>query len=245
MKIEQIHIKQTESTNNYARRMCLEQKNTANFCVVAHHQTSGKGQLAAVWETEAGKNLTFSLVFQNLKFDVNEQFKLSALVSLNLLTALKKMGFYKVELKWPNDVISERKKIAGVLIETIIKNKFVNTAIIGIGLNVNQIAFSKLPNASSLKSISGVHYALEEVLHFILIEMEKIPIQLKTRTITEVIQQYQKSLFRKNQASMFQFQNGTMQPGIIKGVTKSGLLNVLFEDEKESTFDLKEIKLIY
>ena len=245
MEFQVIHIRETESTNVYARQLLNQEKKLTDFCVVCQHQVAGKGQLGASWQTESGKNLTFSVVLKNLKLEVQDQFKLSALVSLNLITALNNLGFFKVQLKWPNDIISNRYKIAGILIETIIQNREVNTAIIGIGLNVNQTQFNNLPQASSLKNIMGIHYNLNEVLHQILFEMQKIPIQLKTRNAVDVFEKYHQLLFRKQQASMFKFPDGSVQPGIIQGVKNNGSLRVLFEDEFEKEFDVKEIKLMY
>lgn len=245
MEFQVLSIHQTESTNSYARQLLHEGRITTNFCVLTPNQVAGKGQLGASWQSDKGQNLTFSLVLQNLKLDVKNQFKLSALVSLNLINALKNLGFFKVQLKWPNDIISNRYKIAGILIETIIQNRLVNSAIVGIGLNVNQTEFVGLPQASSLKKITGIHYNLDEVLYAILSEMQKIPIQLKTRNTTEIFERYHELLFRKQSASMFQFPDGRKLPGIIQGVKTNGSLRVLFEDEQEESFDVKEIKLLY
>lgn len=245
MEFQVIPILETESTNIYARHLVNQEQLQANFCVVTSHQLAGKGQLGASWQSEKGKNLTFSVVLQNLKLEVKNQFQLSALVSLNLIQALHKMGFFKIQLKWPNDIISNKYKIAGILIETIIQNSLINTAIIGIGLNVNQTEFPDLPKASSLKNITGIHYHVEEVLHQILVEMQKIPLQLKTRNPAELFEKYHELLFRRQQASMFQFPDGSMQPGIIQGVKADGSLRVLFEDEVERDFEVKEIKLMY
>lgn len=245
MEFQVLPIQQTESTNMHARHLLNEAYSSENFCVVTHHQIAGKGQLGATWQSEKGKNLTFSLVMQNLQLEVQNQFQLSVLVSLNMIEALNKIGFFKIQLKWPNDIISNKYKIAGILIETIIQNNLVNTAIIGIGLNVNQTEFLGLPKASSLKRITGIHYNLEEVLHQILVEMEKIPLQLKTRNPAELFEKYHQLLFRRNRASMFQFPDGSVKPGIIQGVKPSGSLRILFEDDYEEDFEVKEIKLLY
>jgi BirA family biotin operon repressor/biotin-[acetyl-CoA-carboxylase] ligase len=245
MEFQVVHIHQTESTNIAARQMIFEGTLKNNFCLVTEHQIAGRGQLGTSWQSEKGKNLTFSLALQHLKLPVEKQFVLSALVSLNLIQALNNLGFFKVQLKWPNDIISNKLKIAGVLIETIIQNSTINTAIIGIGLNVNQTEFKDLPKASSLKNSTGIHYNLEEVLQEILVEMQKMPFQLKTRNTAEIYLKYQQLLFRNNKASMFEFPNGSVRPGIIKGVKTNGSLRVLFEDEHEENFDVKEIKLLY
>jgi BirA family biotin operon repressor/biotin-[acetyl-CoA-carboxylase] ligase len=245
MEIELIHIVETKSTNNYAKKLYFEKKYNSDFCVVAHHQSAGKGQLGATWETQAGKNLTFSFVLQNLNLAVKDQFKLSALVSLNFVEALQKLNLHKVKLKWPNDIIIDHYKVAGILIETIIREQVIKSVIVGIGLNVNQLEFNSIPKASSLKKITGINYHLDEVLQYILKEMEKLPMQLKSLNISNILNAYHGLLFRKNRVSMFRLQNGNIAPGIIQGVQENGLLQVLFEDERLELFDVKEIKLIY
>jgi BirA family biotin operon repressor/biotin-[acetyl-CoA-carboxylase] ligase len=245
MDFQLVHIPQTESTNIHARHLLNEENITGNFCVTTPYQIAGKGQLGASWQSEKAKNITISLGLQNLKLEVHRQFELSALVSLNLIKALQNLGFFKIQLKWPNDIISNNYKIAGILIETIIQNSLINTAVIGIGLNVNQTEFIHLPKASSLKSISGIHYNLDEILHQILVEMQKIPTQLKYKNSTELYEKYHQYLFRKDKASMFEFPSGTRQPGIIKGVKKNGSLRIIFEDDLEQNFDVKEINLLY
>ena len=245
MEIEQIRIDETKSTNNYAKKLYLDKKYDVDFCVIAHHQSAGKGQLGATWVSDPGKNLTISLVLQNVNISVNEQFKLSALVSLNLHAALQKLNLHKVKLKWPNDVIINQSKVAGVLIETIVREQLIKTTIIGIGLNVNQIEFENLPKASSIKLVSGINYNLDEVLQILLQELGKLHLQLKSYKITKVLDAYHSLLFRRLKPSMFQLQNGEIQPGIIQGVQENGLLQVLFENEILKSFDVKEIKLIY
>lgn len=245
MEFKLLNIRKVESTNSYAKRLILGGVESLNLCVIAKHQTHGKGQLGASWQSEEGKNLTFSLVFQYLKLDINHQFKLSALVSLNLVKALQSLGLFKIKLKWPNDIISNKHKIAGILIENIVQHSSINTSIVGIGLNVNQTHFPELPQASSMKNITGIHYNLEEVLHAILFEMEKIPIQLFSRNMEEILEKYHAYLFRNQKPSMFKFPDGNLQPGIIKGIRPNGNVCIVFEDEVEKDFEAKQIKLIY
>ena len=83
-------------------------------------------------------------------------FKLNMIVSLKMIRILKKYSIPKLSIKWPNDILSENKKIAGILIETSLKNGRLNDFIIGIGLNVNQKTFKNLPNATSIKKKTGL-----------------------------------------------------------------------------------------
>ena len=68
-------------------------------------------------------------------------------------------------IKWPNDILSVNKKISGILVENSLSLNQVNYSIIGVGINVNQVLFKKLPNATSLKKISNSDIIIQEVLN--------------------------------------------------------------------------------
>ena len=72
-----------------------------------------------------------------------------------IINALEKISIPELSIKWPNDILSENKKIGGILIENFFKKSKINTSIIGIGLNLNQEKFEKVPKATSLKMVTG------------------------------------------------------------------------------------------
>ncbi|MGM0635899.1 MAG: biotin--[acetyl-CoA-carboxylase] ligase [Bacteroidota bacterium] len=238
-------IDSVASTNNYARDVYRSFDSVENFCVVARNQHQGKGQMGASWISEPGKNLTASFVLNKIDLSPKDQFKLSALVSLNLIYVLHSFGLFQVKLKWPNDLLSNNKKICGILIENILKADLINTCIIGVGLNVNQTTFENLPQASSLKKLLGKSFTIDEILQAIAIAFEKIPFQLKTWSSEKIYSEYHSYLFRKKSPSMFQLTSGEVIPGIIQHVNSDGKLIVQFEDEIQQDFEVKEIKLLY
>jgi BirA family biotin operon repressor/biotin-[acetyl-CoA-carboxylase] ligase len=69
-----------------------------------------------------------------------------------------------VSIKWPNDILVGKKKIAGILIENTVMGEYLNTCVIGIGLNINQAEFpAHIPNPVSLRQITGIVYDLPEI----------------------------------------------------------------------------------
>ena len=139
--------------------------------------------------------------------------------------------------------MSANQKVCGVLIENVIKQSVIESSIIGIGLNVNQLDFNGLPQASSLKNVTGVNYDLDEILHIILKQLE-IQLDLLCKDTNRIKSQYESYLFRKEKPSTFKTAEGLFS-GIIKGVSEHGLLEVLIEDQVLKTYDLKTIKLLY
>ena len=148
------------STNEYI-------KNNINFLndgdiVLAKEQTSGKGRFGNKWQSPAG-NLYFSFILKT-KIDRSDVFKIHMRTSVTIINLLKK---YKIEarIKYPNDILVNNKKIAGILIESLGYDKIENL-IIGIGININQIDFIELKNkATSIKIINKINTDTREVLN--------------------------------------------------------------------------------
>jgi BirA family biotin operon repressor/biotin-[acetyl-CoA-carboxylase] ligase len=212
---------------------------------MARSQTAGKGQMGTKWTTEAGKNLTFSVFKEVSCLENSEQFYMSMATSLAIYKALKGFQIPKLAIKWPNDILSENQKICGILIENVIQNSKMTAAVIGIGLNVNQTNFDTNLNASSMKKSTGIHFDLDEVMFHIVAQLKKYATLITERSFELLKMEYESFLFRKDKPSTFQDTDGNLFMGFIQGVAEDGKLNVLLEDEVLTSFDLKEIKLLY
>ena len=240
-----IKVNATASTNSLAREWYQSNKNLSPTCIQAFDQISGRGQRGASWLSNAGENLTFSVIYPSPEVSVQTQFVLSAGVGLALLDALNELKIKNLKLKWPNDIMAANFKIGGILIENILNAGKIGTTIIGVGLNVNQLAFPGLPKAASLKSLTQREFETETVLELILIHIERFLNSLKTTPALKILSRYEQELFRKNKASTFELPDGNFLTGIIKGITPAGLLKVQVEDDIIKTFDLKELKLLF
>ena len=213
--------------------------------VVANYQTQGRGQMGTSWVSTDSKNLMFS-VFKEVSFLPAEQsFYISIATSLAIIKALEQFLIPKLRVKWPNDILSENKKICGVLIENVIKQSHLKATIIGIGLNVNQTDFNNLPKASSLHLLTGKVFDLDEVLRVILENLTFYFNLLKEEKYQELKDTYESLLFRKDKPSTFKNAEGSLFSGFIKSISNSGNLQVLLEDDVLKEFDLKEVSLLY
>ena len=157
-------VKELSSTNDYLSQLCKESKAKEFHTVITESQTAGKGQRGNHWESEPGKNLTFSIVLYPTALEVKKHFCLSMLASLSCIEAL---GAYTdgFAIKWPNDIYWHDKKIGGILIENELEGGYITQSILGIGLNINQEEFrSSAPNPISLKQILGTEADLQEIL---------------------------------------------------------------------------------
>ena len=163
MDFKIIHIDETDSTNRWLkehRDSSLETLSDVakepSLCVVADYQTAGKGCGTNSWESERGKNLTFSVMLHPVEIPASGQFRISEAVSVALCTTLETYIYNKVEIKWPNDIYVGDQKICGILIENRLQGSTIMDSIVGIGLNVNQQTFrSDAPNPVSMYQLVG------------------------------------------------------------------------------------------
>lgn len=240
-----IKLNATDSTNLYLKNLVLSGTPDDLTVVVADLQTKGRGQMGENWNSEYGKNLTFSVLKEIKNFNIKDQFQLNICVSLAIFDALNALKIPDLKIKWPNDILSGTSKICGILIENIIKGTEIRVSIIGVGLNVNQTDFPNLFNASSLKLLLEKMFILDDVLERLLLNIKDRLGQLESDGIISMTKSYQKVLFRKDQPSVFRNKDGKLFNGIITGVSKIGKLQVLTETNGLKEFDLKQIKLLY
>ncbi|MFK7781270.1 biotin--[acetyl-CoA-carboxylase] ligase, partial [Psychroserpens sp.] len=193
-----IKLNAIDSTNSFLRQLSAQESVKDFTTVVTEHQTNGRGQMGAQWQSQNAKNLMFS-VFKDLScIDVASHFYISMAVSLAVFKALKLLQLNTLEIKWPNDILSEQQKLCGVLIENVIKQNCLQSSIIGIGINVNQTQFKDLPKATSMQLISGKHFDRDQVLHEVLMQMKHYFSLIDSKSYDELKLDYESKLFRKD-----------------------------------------------
>ncbi|MFL2637881.1 MAG: biotin--[acetyl-CoA-carboxylase] ligase [Flavobacteriaceae bacterium] len=239
-----IKLDAIDSTNNYLKKIILNEGVNDYTVVTAKFQTQGKGQLGTEWESEHSKNLICSVYKKDINIKVQDQFVISALVSLALIKTLRKVNLSNMHIKWPNDIMSDNKKICGILIENIVKENYIKDTVIGIGLNVNQTIFNNLPNAASIKNLIGTTCSIDEILKDLVKNVKYYFNELDKSSINSIFEKYEDALFRINKPSTFKNSKGEVFSGYIKGVSRSGKLNVMLEDNLVESYDLKEISML-
>lgn len=240
-----VKLNAIDSTNSYLRQLSAKEAVEDYTVVLANYQTHGRGQMGTQWTSQESKNLMAS-VFKDTSFvNIKHNFYISIVVSLSIFRALESLYIKKLKVKWPNDILAGNKKIAGILIENVIKQNLVQASIIGIGLNVNQTKFNDLPSASSLRLITGKVFDLDEILQAILKQLNHYFTLLKEGRMSLLKNEYEKCLFRNQKPSTFLNADGNMFSGIINGISDSGNLQVKMEQQIIKEFDLKAITILY
>lgn len=234
-----------DSTNSYLKELTAKQTVENFTVVVAENQTNGRGQRGANWEVESGKNLTFSVLIKDVLLSFDEVFNLNVVVAVSLFQTFSNLRIPNVTIKWANDILADKKKICGILIENQFKSNSEILSIIGIGINVNQENFSNLPQASSLKNISGQEWHKEEILLTFLNQFQNNINLYKNDGANYFWEIYHENLFKKNTPMAFEDNSNTKFMGIIKQVLSNGLLQIELEDDSLQLFDIKEVKMLY
>ena len=243
-----IKIYSVESTNTFARNLPNTGKiENIPILVYTDNQTNGRGQKGNHWESEPGKNLTFSLVIYPTWLSPAHQFELSMLVSIAMVNTLVNYveDADSVKIKWPNDIYIGDKKIAGILIENTINSSSILKSVIGIGINVNQKKFlSDAPNPISLINITGfeenLSVLLKKFVNNILDIIENYEFDEEPEELKYL---YNNMLWRKN-GQLYEWhdlKNNLFFKGKILNVDLDGTLNIEDEEGKVSKFLFKEI----
>jgi BirA family biotin operon repressor/biotin-[acetyl-CoA-carboxylase] ligase len=239
-----ITIKQVDSTNNFLKESLSNSKPlTEGTVIMAESQYAGRGQQQNRWHSEAGKNLTFSILLKPAFLPVSQQFDLTRAISLGIMNALEPLLGNKLKIKWPNDIYYADGKLGGILIENIVQGNQIKNSVIGIGLNINQDNFPlDVPNAVSLKQILHRDYDLKLILSEICKNIEAAYLNLKAGRFDSVRKAYLERLYWLNEDKMFKA-SGQVFGGMIKDVKDNGLL-VVINGSDASEFNQKEIEFL-
>lgn len=236
-----VKIEELSSTNVYAAERLAEHPEEFT-AYVAGRQPQGKGQKGSSWESEAGRNLTFSLLLRPTFLPIARQYILSKVVCLALVDLLDEW-LNEVKVKWPNDIYVGNQKICGILIENQIRGASLHSSIVGVGLNVNQQVFrSDAPNPVSLSQLTGRSFNLDELLQKLLLRIEQYYLQLPDeQAVVRIDTQFEARMFRLGEWHPFIDENGSFE-GKILGVNAIGQLRVLHRGaNREEVYHFKEI----
>lgn len=238
-----VSLPSCHSTNDLMAQMSAKKQLHEGAIIITKHQTKGKGQRGNQWDSPEGKNLTFSVFLKPNFLQAAQQFELNRMVSLALLDVVKNLSSEaKVFVKWPNDLILNKRKVAGILIENSINQSGISESIIGIGLNVNQTD-ELLPTASSLAKQFDKKIKLEKVLLDIVQRLEHYYLILRSGDFRFIHELYESKLYLKDKVAYFEDSIGKFN-GIIRRVHPDGVLEIEDESGIHKKYQFKEVRLL-
>jgi BirA family transcriptional regulator, biotin operon repressor / biotin---[acetyl-CoA-carboxylase] ligase len=237
-----IHLTSVDSTNKYAAGILRKENATEGTVILADVQTRGKGQGNNTWLSDKGLNLLFTVILKPDFLPAFKQIYLSMCIATGINDFITDLGI-RSQVKWPNDILIKGKKVAGILIENTILSQNLNTSVVGIGLNVNQVSFpADIPNPASLAGETGKSYDVGQLLEKLLPFLEKRLNQLYAEEFVAIKSQYLNSLWLLNTRALFTDQEGTFE-GRIVDVAESGELVILASGGETRMYGFKEVEI--
>ena len=238
-----ITLKTVDSTNNYANLLIADNVNINECAITALFQTEGRGQKSNIWISEEGQNLTFSLLLNTKYLKAENQFALSQSISLGIIDFLHRYNI-DAEIKWPNDILIKKKKIAGILIENSIQGAFLFFSVVGVGININQTIYDSIGfEATSMKLETKKDFKCDELLNDLLDCLQYRIELLKQQDFILLHKEYLKNLFHFQAWSLF-IKNGQTIKAKIIDVSNFGELVILSAEDKIEKYMFQEIKII-
>ena len=223
-----VYLPSCQSTNDVAAEFIDREDVPEGTIVVTDHQTRGRGQRGNQWEAQPGQNLTISVVLHPVFLTATDQFWLNMAVSLAIQDTLAPLlSTTALTIKWPNDVYVDDRKLGGVLIENTLQGYTLGHSIIGIGLNVNQIAFG-IPTATSLllESSKPDEYSLPGLLTGLAEQLEKRYLQLRAGHRDVLRTTYLEHLYQYRQPYVYSADNQIFTGNIVD-LDPTGRLGIL------------------
>ncbi len=167
------YFKEIDSTNTYAKKIVAEDVN--GKVIIAESQLAGRGTKGRRWYSGKNKNIAMTIILKP-KCEINKLDGLTLEIAEKIKKGIEEIYDCKLEIKLPNDLVINGKKICGILTEMSSQNGKINYIIIGIGINVNEEIFSEETKdiATSLKKELAIECNREDIIIKILNNLEEI-----------------------------------------------------------------------
>lgn len=238
-----IVLEETPSTNDYSKQLLANFKPQTNYtAIMAKHQTQGRGQRGTTWHTQAHSNMTASFLYTPDQLSIADQFLLTIQVSLAVYEVIQELVPGQVSIKWPNDIMVEKKKIAGILIENKISGRSIKSVIAGIGINVYENHFpAEIAHRTTSLLIENpeTNLTILDLVKRVQRRLDYYNSIFEPSSSDTYFQLYNSKLFLKGINADFRVHETTVQ-GQILGVEKDGHL-LVSHAERVSRYDLKSI----
>ena len=176
------------STMDVAFRLGMEGA-VEGTLVCAEGQTKGKGRLGRQWNSPKGKGIYMSVILRP-SLPPTEVAQLTLLAAVAVCEAIQRVSGVAARIKWPNDILVENRKLAGILTELSAETDRVRFVVIGIGINVNTSVSVLPPQATSLKEEAQKKISRVELLQEILVELENWYERLKKQGFAPVVERW-------------------------------------------------------
>ena len=224
------YFEELDSTQNFAQQIAADKKENGTI-VIAEKQTSGRGRLDRKWTSPKG-GIWFSLIIHP-KFDVSSSTLIPILSAVALSKSIKKILGVETEVKWPNDIILNGKKVAGILVDASVQANNIDYLILGIGINFDidtkklEKRLSKTPNFYGVNSLRENYNKTPPkiLLKEFLFQFEKNLSSLDKGEKAKIVKEWTKKAAGIGRKITINTSNGKIS-GISQGIDTDGALKI-------------------
>ncbi len=220
-----IYLDEIDSTNNEVRRLG-EAGADEGTVVIAKQQTGGKGRRGRAWFSPAGTGIWMSVLLRP-ELEPEKVSGITLMAALSVCRAIRRTTGLNTQIKWPNDLVIDGKKVCGILTEAVLEGNQLLYVVLGIGVNVNQTEFPEdLPHAWSLALAGGNVPDRENIIFGILKSLsEDYEQYLQFGDLRGLKEAYEAHLVNLNRTVRVLSPAGEWT-GVAEGITDSGDLLV-------------------
>lgn len=211
---------------------------------LTNHQTKGRGQYEKNWESQPGQNLTFTLTF--IPAQTSRLHILTLACAKDIIEEIEDLTGLEANIKWPNDVYIEGKKVGGLLTESTFSGNNIDRLLVGIGLNINQEYFSDhlQGKATSLKLLTGKNHSREIFLANLLSRVEYGYGRWYKQDVSLLKEINQKIIGYGQWVKLRIDDEIRSEPAKLLGVNERGQLAVVNQEGEIETFSYEQIRVI-
>lgn len=215
IRLNIIHLNKVDSTNNYAKALLKNGEPLCPFSVIyADEQTAGKGRMGRIWQSTRSNTLCMSLIVPYV-----HRPEITLLSAIGVHRALSSLTGKDLQIKWPNDIIFDNKKLCGILTEGTPE-----ATVVGIGINLNDTEFPAdiSSKATSLRLITDSTFSPEDILCAVAEEVFSVILGADCLMNNNLLDEYNSVCANIGRSVSF----GTNQRGTATGIDQSGALVV-------------------
>ncbi len=238
-----VYFDETDSTNNQAK-VFGEKGDVHGTLFVADKQTAGKGRRGRGWDSPPGESIYMTLLLRP-EISPERAPMLTLVMGLSVAEAIREAAGIEAKIKWPNDIVVDKKKVCGILTEMTTEMMYVNYVVIGVGINVNQQGFPDeiAKMATSLCKKTGKVYRRSELIAAVLERFEKnYDTFLRTGDLSGIQEAYDAALVNYGQEVKV-LEPGHEYEAVAEGINENGELMVRLPDGRKKQVFAGEVSV--
>ena len=234
------YFEEIDSTQNFAQQIASDEKENGAI-IIAEKQTSGRGRLNRKWTSPKG-GISFSLIIHP-KFDVSSSTLIPILSAVALSKSIKSILGIETQVKWPNDITMNGKKVAGILVDASFQANSIDYLILGAGINFDidvkklEKKLAKTPNFYGVNSLRRKDDTTPPklLLKEFLLQLEKNLSQLDNGEELKIVKEWTKRAAGIGKKITINTANGKIS-GISQGIDNDGALKLKTRNEIKKIF---------